>query len=118
MSAISHRVDGDTSTASRRPARVTVDQRGTGNPRPRETNGCRNYVTDLRNSTIVTVYAVSANTRRFWELPVASELAYTPIDNAETHASHLTDADAPTDPEAPQAGPYALPEFTLKHIRP
>ncbi|MGW1490436.1 hypothetical protein [Streptomyces sp. NPDC002402] len=45
-------------------------------------------------------------------------MAYTPIDNAETHAPRFTDADIPADPEAPQAGPYALPEFTLKHIRP
>ncbi|WP_329422721.1 NAD(P)-dependent oxidoreductase [Streptomyces sp. NBC_01693] len=86
---------------------------------PRDAVGfCRAALTAPLTTRFVTAYAVSANTRRFWELPAESELAYTPTDNAETHASHITDADVPADPEAPQAGPYALPEFTLKHIRP
>lgn len=86
---------------------------------PRDAVGfCRAALTAPLSTRFATVYAVSANTRRFWELPAESELAYTPIDNAETHAPHITDADVPADPEAPQAGPYALPEFTLKHIRP
>ncbi|MFF1715178.1 NAD-dependent epimerase/dehydratase family protein [Streptomyces sp. NPDC058268] len=62
------------------------------------------------------VYAVSANTRRFWELPDRTELDYTPLDDAETHASRIPGADAPADPSAPQAGAYASPEFTLKHL--
>ncbi|MFF3456972.1 NAD-dependent epimerase/dehydratase family protein [Streptomyces sp. NPDC002730] len=70
------------------------------------------------STRFATVYAVSANTRRFWELPTESELAYTPADNAEVHAARITDAHIPADPAAPQAGPYALPEFTLKHIHP
>ncbi|MFK0050452.1 NAD-dependent epimerase/dehydratase family protein [Streptomyces sp. NPDC090741] len=70
------------------------------------------------STRFATVYAVSANTRRFWHLPAESELDYTPSDNAEVYAAHITDADIPADPSAPQAGPYALPEFTLKHIRP
>ncbi|MFJ8670272.1 NAD-dependent epimerase/dehydratase family protein [Streptomyces sp. NPDC093600] len=65
-----------------------------------------------------TAYAVSANTRRFWELTDPAELAYTPVDNAELHAADIPAADLPIDPAAPQAGPYALPEFTLKHLRP
>ncbi|MFF1355105.1 hypothetical protein [Streptomyces sp. NPDC058297] len=63
-------------------------------------------------------YAVSANTRRFWELPDPTDLAYTPVDNAELHAADIPGADLPADPVAPQAGPYALPEFTLKHLQP
>lgn len=86
---------------------------------PRDAVGfCRAALTAPLSTRFATAYAVSANTRRFWELPAESELAYTPIDNAETHASHITAADVPADPEAPQAGLYALPEFTLKHIRP
>lgn len=65
----------------------------------------------------VTAYAVSANTRRFWELPDPSVLAYTPLDDAEVHAAQIPGADIPLDPEGPQAGPYADPEFTLAHIR-
>ncbi|MGW0882374.1 NAD-dependent epimerase/dehydratase family protein [Streptomyces sp. NPDC002671] len=65
-----------------------------------------------------TAYAVSANSRRFWELPDPAVLDYTPVDNAELHAADITGADLPADPAAPQAGPYALPEFTLRHLRP
>ncbi|WP_327248192.1 hypothetical protein [Streptomyces sp. NBC_01320] len=87
---------------------------------PRDAFGfCRAALTAPLSTRFATVYAVvSANTRRFWELSAESELACTPIDNAETHASRITDADVSADPEAPQAGPYALPEFMLKHIRP
>lgn len=63
-----------------------------------------------------TAYAVSANTRRFWELPDAATLAYTPLDNAEDHLSQIHDALVPVDPDSPQAGRYAEPEFTLRHI--
>lgn len=66
-----------------------------------------------------TAYAVSANTRRFWELPDPSVLDCTPVDDPEQHASRLTaaDGDAVPDPAAPQGGPYALPEVTLAHLR-
>ncbi|MDJ0385966.1 hypothetical protein [Streptomyces sp. G-G2] len=63
-----------------------------------------------------TAYAVSANTRRFWELPDVTELVYVPVDNAELHAADIPGELA--DPSALQAGPYAEPEFTLKHLRP
>ncbi|MEU8135146.1 NAD-dependent epimerase/dehydratase family protein [Streptodolium elevatio] len=66
----------------------------------------------------VIAYAVSANSRRFWELPDPSELAYAPVDNAERHAADIPGADLPVDPAVPQGGAYALPEFTLKHLRP
>ncbi|MDR6975060.1 uronate dehydrogenase [Streptomyces sp. 3330] len=86
---------------------------------PRDAVGfCRAALAAPLSTRFATVYAVSANTRRFWELPAATELAYTPVDDAETYASHLTDLDVPADPEAPQAGPYALPEVTLRHLRP
>ncbi|WP_229871244.1 NAD-dependent epimerase/dehydratase family protein [Streptomyces phaeofaciens] len=65
----------------------------------------------------VTAYAVSANTRRFWKLPDVTELAYVPVDNAEVHAAEIP-GDLSADPSATQAGLYAAPEFTLKHLRP
>lgn len=65
-----------------------------------------------------TAYAVSDNTRRFWALPDPAELAYDPVDDAELHVTGIPAADSPADPAAPQAGPYALPQFTLKHLRP
>nr|WP_239078040.1 hypothetical protein [Streptomyces sp. SID9124] len=86
---------------------------------PRDAFGfCRAALTALLFTRFATEYAVSANARRFWELPTESELAFTPVDNAETHASHIPDANAPAEPEAPQAGLNALLEFTLRHIRP
>lgn len=65
-------------------------------------------------------YAVSANTRRFWELPDTSVLDYTPVDDAEHHAAGSAgggDVPAgPADPSEPQGGPFALPEFTLRYL--
>lgn len=68
------------------------------------------------STRFATVYAVSANARRFWELPDLATLDYTPVDDAEAHASGIPGAGEPSDPSSPQAGPYALPEFTLKHL--
>ncbi|MER6094759.1 NAD(P)-dependent oxidoreductase [Streptomyces sp. NPDC001728] len=85
---------------------------------PRDAIGyIRAALTAPPSTRFATVYAVSANTRRFWELPDPTVLAYTPIDDAELHARDIPGTDLPTDPAAPQAGPYALPEFTLKHLR-
>ncbi|MFJ5927468.1 NAD-dependent epimerase/dehydratase family protein [Kitasatospora sp. NPDC092948] len=65
-----------------------------------------------------TAYAVSANTRRFWQLPDPAVLDYTPLDNAESHAAAVPGAAHPTAPASPQAGSFALPEFTLRHLNP
>ncbi|MET9700775.1 NAD(P)-dependent oxidoreductase [Streptomyces sp. NPDC006529] len=86
---------------------------------PRDAVGyIRAALTAPLSARFTTAYAVSANSRRFWELTDAAELAYTPVDNAEHHAADIPAAEVPIDPAAPQAGPYALPEFTLKHLRP
>ncbi|MFF3906118.1 hypothetical protein ACFYZJ_08910 [Streptomyces sp. NPDC001848] len=69
------------------------------------------------STRFVTVYAVSANTRRFWKLPDVTELAYVPVDNAEVHAADIP-GDLPGSPTAAQSGPCAEPEFTLKDLRP
>ncbi len=85
---------------------------------PRDTIGyIRAALTAPPSTRFVTAYAVSGNTRRFWTLPDTSELAYVPVDNAEAHAADIPGDLAP-DPTAVQAGPYADPEFTLKHLRP
>lgn len=86
---------------------------------PRDAVGCiRAALTAPPAPGFTTVYAISANTRRFWELPATRELDYMPIDDAETHAAHILGAHLPADLSAPQAGPYAAAEFTLKHLRP
>ncbi|MGW7380425.1 hypothetical protein [Streptomyces sp. NPDC054794] len=69
------------------------------------------------STRFTTVYAVSADTRRFWEPPDPAILAYTPVDDAELHAADIPEADLPADPAAPQAGLYARPEFTLRHLK-
>ncbi|GGN60764.1 TDP-glucose-4,6-dehydratase [Streptomyces albiflavescens] len=86
---------------------------------PRDTVGyIRAALTAPRSTRFATAYAVSANTRRFWELPEPAVLDYAPVDDAELHAGDIPGADLPADPDAPQAGVYALPEFTLRHLRP
>ncbi|MEV4563618.1 NAD(P)-dependent oxidoreductase [Nonomuraea sp. NPDC049419] len=57
-------------------------------------------------------YAVSANTRRFWELD--EHLGYRPRDDAETYRDRLPEPAAPA--HRLQGGAYATPEFTLPHI--
>ncbi|WP_060177083.1 NAD-dependent epimerase/dehydratase family protein [Streptomyces sp. IMTB 1903] len=86
---------------------------------PRDTVGyVKAALTATPATRFATVYAVSANTRRFWELPTQAELDYTPADDAEAHAEHIAGARTPADSAAPQAGSYAAPEFTLRHLRP
>ncbi|MEU2552374.1 hypothetical protein ABZ589_11950 [Streptomyces sp. NPDC013313] len=46
-----------------------------------------------------------------------TELAYVPVDNAEAHAADIP-GEHSADPTGAQAGLYAEPEFTLKHLRP
>ncbi|MFJ3306343.1 NAD-dependent epimerase/dehydratase family protein [Streptomyces sp. NPDC086549] len=86
---------------------------------PRDAVGyIRAALTAPPSTRFAAAYAVSANTRRFWELPTPAVLDYTPVDDAELHAGNIPGADLPADPAAPQAGAYALPEFTLRHLRP
>ena len=60
------------------------------------------------------VYAISNNTRRFWNLD--DTLGYRPVDDAETYADQIPGADEFFDTAGPQGGAYATPEFTLRHI--
>ena len=56
-------------------------------------------------------YAVSANTRRFWELP--GELGYEPQDDAESYG--IAGAESFFTGTTPQGGTFATPEYTLSH---
>ncbi|WP_211245951.1 NAD-dependent epimerase/dehydratase family protein [Actinomadura oligospora] len=61
------------------------------------------------------VYAVSANKRRFWDLKAAATLGYVPEDDAETHASQLPEEPNTAAPNV-QGGTYANPDYTLRHL--
>ncbi|MER5638791.1 NAD(P)-dependent oxidoreductase [Kitasatospora sp. NPDC002227] len=56
-------------------------------------------------------YAVSANTRRYWEL--SPELGYLPLDDAEAFAAGIP---AQLHPNGLQGGAFAEPEFTLPYL--
>lgn len=62
-----------------------------------------------------TVYAVSANTRRFWDISAGERLGYVPVDDAEAFFSRLP-ADGHPAGSDPQGGEYASPEYTLRHL--
>ncbi|MEU3960385.1 NAD(P)-dependent oxidoreductase [Streptomyces buecherae] len=84
---------------------------------PRDAVGyVRAALTAPPTTRFASVYAVSANTRRFWELPDPAVLDYAPVDDAERYREHIPGADLPADPAVPQAGVFALPEFTLRHL--
>ncbi|MER5852197.1 NAD(P)-dependent oxidoreductase [Streptomyces sp. NPDC002012] len=62
-----------------------------------------------------TVYAVSANTRRFWDIDTGADLGYMPVDDAEAFASRLPAGGDPAGSD-PQGGEYASAEYTLRHM--
>ncbi len=62
-----------------------------------------------------TAYAVSANTRRFWDTDAGAELGYVPVDDAEVFVSRLPAGGYPAGSD-PQGGEYASAEFTLRHL--
>lgn len=60
-------------------------------------------------------YAVSRNTRRWWDLADGDAIGFSPVDDAEHHADHLAPRTGRV--EGPQGGPYALPSYTLDRQR-
>lgn len=60
------------------------------------------------------VYAVSGNTRRYWNTVGPPPLGYDAVDDAEVFADVLAGADVA--PETPQSGRYTEAEYTLKHV--
>lgn len=57
-------------------------------------------------------YAVSLNTRRWWDLAAGRALGFEPHDDAEQHAAELA-AEEPAPPGAPQGGRYSSAAYTL-----
>ncbi|MEH1166799.1 NAD(P)-dependent oxidoreductase [Micromonospora sp. CPCC 205539] len=65
----------------------------------------------------VTAYAVSGNTRAYWDNAAAgAQLGYLPLDDAEDYAARVPGADAPIDPAALQGGAYTSAEYSLRHV--
>jgi hypothetical protein len=63
--------------------------------------------------TFTAAYAVSANTRRFWELD--DRLSYHPRDDAETYANRIPEAADYFAGDQLQGGEYATAGYTLRH---
>jgi uronate dehydrogenase len=63
-----------------------------------------------------TMYGVSRNTRRWWDLAAGQALGFEPHDDAERYAAEL-ETGIPADPSAVQGGAYAAPEYTLDRQR-
>ena len=59
-------------------------------------------------------YAVSANTRRWWDLAVGHALGFNPVDDAEKFADEFPDK---TIPHGLQGGAFTTPEFSLSRQR-
>ncbi|MFC0865512.1 NAD-dependent epimerase/dehydratase family protein [Sphaerimonospora cavernae] len=63
--------------------------------------------------TFTAAYAVSANTRRFWELD--DRLGYQPLDDAEAYADRIPGAPSYFTGDQCQGGEFATVEYTLRH---
>ncbi len=66
--------------------------------------------------TYTAFYAISRNSRRWWDLAAGSAIGFEPRDNAEDHARALPAGSVPAD-DGPQSGAYTSPEFTLERQR-
>lgn len=66
--------------------------------------------------TYVTYYAVSRNTRGWWDLSAGAAVGFEPRDDAEEYAADLLAGDA-IPLGGPQGGPYASPAYTLDRQR-
>ncbi|WP_277751070.1 NAD-dependent epimerase/dehydratase family protein [Streptomyces hoynatensis] len=60
------------------------------------------------------LYAVSANTRRYWDIEAGTALGYTPVDDAEDFAAGIP-AEG-TAGNGLQGGAYADAAYTLRHL--
>lgn len=82
---------------------------------PRDCLGFVRAALTVPGVRFVSAYAVSANTRRFWDIEAGTALGYTPVDDAEAFASGLGPKRAAAEHEV-QGGAYATAEYTLRHI--
>jgi uronate dehydrogenase len=67
--------------------------------------------------TYATFYAVSRNTRGWWDRAAGAALGFEPRDDAERHADDVVAEEPATPPDGPQGGIYASPEYTLERQR-
>ncbi len=64
----------------------------------------------------VTAYAVSANTRAFWDTAAGAQLGYLPVDDAEDYAAGVPGSDTPIETAAFQGGAYTSAEYSLRYV--
>ena len=62
-------------------------------------------------------YAVSHNTRRWWDLADGQALGLDPSDDAEDHTPRSSPSPTKTSGSVPQGGPYTTPAYTLDRQR-
>ena len=67
--------------------------------------------------TYTATYAVSRNSRRWWDLGPGEAIGLDPQDDAEHHAADVP-ASAPSEAAGPQGGGYASPGYSLDRQRP
>jgi uronate dehydrogenase len=82
---------------------------------PRDCLGYIRAALTAPDINFTTVYAVSANTRRFWDIEAGSLLGYTPVDDAEAFAPHIAPEEDAAHSQL-QGGTYTSAENTLRHI--
>lgn len=69
------------------------------------------------NLTYARFYAVSRNTRQWWDLTAGAALGYQPRDDAEDHADLVPPTSNSTERSGIQGGRYASPAYTLDRQR-
>jgi uronate dehydrogenase len=79
---------------------------------PRDCVGFVRAALTAPDASFTTVYAVSANTRRYWD--TSDALGYVAVDNAEMFAGKVSGVEPA--PDSPQGGVYAEAAYTLRHI--
>jgi uronate dehydrogenase len=66
--------------------------------------------------TYTAIYAMSRNSRRWWDLSAGEAVGFDPQDDAERHAADVRAA-AQSEAAGPQGGHYASPEYSLDRQR-
>ncbi|MFB9573657.1 NAD(P)-dependent oxidoreductase [Streptomyces yanii] len=82
---------------------------------PRDCLGFIRAALTAPDVNFTTVYAVSANTRRFWDIEAGSAMGYTPVDDAEAFAPRIPPEGGAAEHDL-QGGAYVDAEYTLRHI--
>lgn len=82
---------------------------------PRDCLGFVRAAITAPDARFETLYAVSANTRRFWAISAGEWWSYAPVDDAEAFVSRLAASGHPAGGD-PQGGEYASAQYTLRHL--